>query len=176
MSSFAIGSRRECQDTGRGWTRWTIGSGEWRISVNALAASYAGNQVTFYRGYSDSQYPELEHYGNADATYPVVLRQTLLEQCRLDERWEPLALIPVALPVARDLSQPHHDSMYPTAFRDVLKNVLCDPLSLAVACSEGRRRVVERDFGNRRSDLAICMPSAGEKATAPRSIREVVAY
>ena len=131
--------------------------------MNALAASYAGNQVTFYRGYSDSQYPELDHYGNADATYPVVFRQTLLEQCRLDERWEPLALIPVALPVARDLSQPHHDSMHPTAFRDVLKDVFSDPLALAIACSEGRRGIIERDFGNRRGDLAIYKASASEK-------------
>ena len=84
-----------------------------------------------------------------------MLRQTLLEQRRLDEGREPLALIPVALPVARHLPEPHDDGVHGAAFRYVLKDVFSDPLALAVACSEGRRGIIERDFGDRWGDLAI---------------------
>ncbi len=113
-----------------------MGSDEWRISVKALAASYAGNQVTFCRAYS--QHEECQCHVKLDTTYPIVLGQALLEQRGLDERREPLALVPVAHPVACDLPEPHYDGVHATPFCDILQDVLSDPLALAVAGSEGR--------------------------------------
>lgn len=87
------------------------------------------------------------HSKQTGLTYPLDVGQTLLEQRGLDERGEPLLLVPVPDLVAGDLAEAHDDRVHSPLLRGVLQDVLSDPLSFAVAGAEGRRGIVKRHFG-----------------------------
>ena len=89
-------------------------------------------------------------------TYPTDVRQASKELGGLDERREPLSLVPVADPVPADLTKTHYHRLYARLFGSVLQNVFGDPLRLRVATAERGRRVVERDFWGRDDALIVC--------------------
>lgn len=66
-------------------------------------------------------------------TYPFNVGQALLEQRRLDERREPLPLVPVPDLVTGDLAETHHDRVDAPLLRSTLQDVLGHPFPFAVA-------------------------------------------
>ena len=88
-------------------------------------------------------------------TYTLELRQAALVERSLDERREPLLLVPVPEPVPGDLPEAHDDGAHARAPRDVFEKALRDPLRLGIAAPEGRLRVRDGDLGDGRRELAV---------------------
>ena len=68
--------------TGCGWTRCRTGSHEWRISVKAFEASYAGNQETTCSQQVNTAFAQV---AGTEKTYPVEGRQAALVERGLDD-------------------------------------------------------------------------------------------
>lgn len=89
-------------------------------------------------------------------THPFDIGQATGEKCRLDESREPLAFVPVAVPVPTNLPEAHDNWRNPSALSDIEYHPFCYPLGLGVACAERGGRV-EHDFGHGRGDGAVCV-------------------
>ena len=83
----------------------------------------------------------------------------------LDERREPLLLVPVPEAVPGDLPEAHDDSAYARAARNILEEALRDPLRLGVAAPEGRLRVRDGDLGDGSRELAVYWGTMSARST-----------
>ena len=88
-------------------------------------------------------------------TYAVDVGQAAREEGGLDERGEPLALVPVAGLVPADLPKAHDHGREPRALCGVLEDALRDPFGLAVPRAERGGRV-QGHLGHGCRDGAVC--------------------
>ena len=94
---------------------------------------------------------------NGITTSPVDLGEAVLEECGLDQRGEPLRLVPVSQLVASDLTEAHDDGVHVRLRGNIFQDVFGHPLGLPVTSPERHRRVIERYLRCGTGAVVVCV-------------------
>lgn len=120
----------------------------------AAAASYDGIQETAWmqqrQNFSVYRIKSADH-----TTYTLHFRKTTLEQGGLDQRWEPLARVPIPSQVSGYLPKTDGDGSQIRLLRRDIKNAFCHPFGLSVPGADYYRWIVDEIFKLRTARLGI---------------------